>query len=78
MSDPLIFATFLAPTCYKTYQYIIEHIERYIKVPASRYSAETLEDFAAAFVDVGFISPFAYAQHPNNLSVFLITRIISM
>ena len=65
MSDPLIFATFLAPTCYKTYQYIIEYIERYIKVPAFLLNGETLEDFAAAFVDVGFISPFSYVQLLN-------------
>ncbi len=66
MSNPLIFATFLAPTCYKTYQYIIEYVERYIKVPAFLLNGETLEDFAAAYVDVGFISPLAYVQLLNQ------------
>ena len=66
MSDPLIFATFLTPVCYKTYQHITEYIERSIKVPTFLLNGETLEDFTAAYVDAGFISPLSYMHLLNQ------------
>lgn len=63
MSKPtLIFATFLAPTVYKTWLYITEYVERYANIPTFLLPGEHLEDFAAGSIDVGFISGFSYVH----------------
>jgi ABC-type phosphate/phosphonate transport system, periplasmic component len=60
--SPIIFATFLAPAWYKTYQYITEYVERYVHTPTFLLNGESLEDFSAEYVDAGFLSPLAYLQ----------------
>ncbi len=62
MVSPIIFATFLAPAWYKTYRYVTEYVERYVHAPTFLLNGESLDDFASAYVDVGFVSPLAYIQ----------------
>jgi ABC-type phosphate/phosphonate transport system substrate-binding protein len=62
MVSPIIFATFLAPAWYKTYRYVTEYVERYVHAPTFLLNGESLDDFASAYVDAGFISPLAYIQ----------------
>jgi len=68
-----IFETFLAPAWYKTYLYVTEYIERRVGVPTFLLNGETLEDFAAAYADGGFISPLSYiqllSQHPRSVEL---------
>jgi ABC-type phosphate/phosphonate transport system substrate-binding protein len=61
-NSTLIFETFLAPAWYKTYQYIIEYVERKIGVPSFLLNGETLDDFAAVDADAGFVNALSYAQ----------------
>lgn len=63
MSKPtLIFATFLAPVLYKTWLYITEYVERYVGIPTFLLPGEHLEDFAAGYIDAGFISGLSYVH----------------
>ena len=62
MVSPIIFATFLAPSWYKTYQYVTEYVERYVRTPTFLLNGESLDDFSSEYVDAGFISPLAYLQ----------------
>ena len=63
MAKPtLIFASFLAPTLYKTYQHIVEYIEQYIGIPTFLICGESQEDFAEGYIDAGFLCGLAYVQ----------------
>ncbi len=63
MSKPtLIFASFLAPVLYKTWLYITEYVERYVGIPTFLLPGEHLEDFAAGYIDAGFISGLSYVH----------------
>ncbi len=58
----LIFANFLAPALYKTYQSITEYIERTINIPTFLLNGESPNDFAEGFIDAGFICGLAYVH----------------
>jgi phosphonate transport system substrate-binding protein len=60
--QPLIFATFLAPSLYKTCLYITEYIERYTGNLTFLLPGEDLEDFETGAIDAGFISGVAYVH----------------
>jgi ABC transporter, phosphonate, periplasmic substrate-binding protein len=61
MTSTIIFETFLDPVGFKAYQYITEYVERYVHVPTFLLNGEALDDFSAAYADVGFVSPLAYS-----------------
>jgi phosphate/phosphite/phosphonate ABC transporter binding protein len=58
----LVFANFLAPTLYKTYQSIVEYVEHTIDIPTYLLNGESLNDFAEGFIDAGFICGLAYVH----------------
>jgi phosphonate transport system substrate-binding protein len=58
----LIFANFLAPALYKTYQYIVEYVERSIAIPTILLNGESPNDFAEGFIDAGFICGLTYVH----------------
>lgn len=58
----LIFANFLAPALYKTYQSIVEYVERAIDIPTFLLHGESPNDFAEGFIDAGFICGLTYVQ----------------
>src|SRR5436190_9495156 len=58
----LIFANFLAPALYKTYQSIIEYVERIIDIPTFLLNGESPDDFAEGFIDAGFICGLTYVH----------------
>lgn len=63
MSKPtVIFATFLAPTLYKTYQHIVEYVEEAIRIPTFLIRGESLDDFAYGSIDAGFICGLEYTH----------------
>ncbi len=63
MSRPtVIFATFLAPTLYKTYQNVVEYIEEVTGIPTFLLCSESLDDFAHGLIDAGFICGLAYVH----------------
>lgn len=57
-----LFASFLAPAAFKTYQYIVEYIERHTAVPSILLQGEMLDDFKHQYADAGIISPLAYLE----------------
>jgi ABC-type phosphate/phosphonate transport system substrate-binding protein len=60
MTKTLIFESFLASAWFKTYQYITEHVERYVQVPTFLLNGDSLDDFASEYADVGFVNPLSY------------------
>ncbi|HEY7417886.1 MAG TPA: PhnD/SsuA/transferrin family substrate-binding protein [Ktedonobacteraceae bacterium] len=63
MSKPtVIFATFLAPALYKTYQHIVEYIEEALSIPTFLIPGESLDDFAYGSIDAGFICGLVYTR----------------
>lgn len=58
----LLFASFMAPTLYKTYRSITEYIEQYVGVPTFLINGCSLEDFADGSIDAGFICGLSYVQ----------------
>jgi len=63
MSRPtVIFATFLAPTLYKTYRHIVEYVEEATGIPTFLIRGESLDDFAYGSIDAGFICGLAYTH----------------
>lgn len=61
-SPTLIFETFLDPSYFKPYQYIVEYIERCVRVPTLLLNGEALEDFATASADIGIVSAPHFLQ----------------
>lgn len=60
--EALIFANFLAPTLFKTYLHITEHIERYLGLPVCLIAGESEEDFADGTIDGGFVCGLTYVR----------------
>lgn len=58
----LIFANFLAPVLYKTYQYIVEYVERSTGVPTFLLRGESFDDFEEGVIDAGFVCGLAYVH----------------
>ncbi|WP_236031816.1 PhnD/SsuA/transferrin family substrate-binding protein [Ktedonospora formicarum] len=61
-SPTLIFETFLDPSYFKPYQYIVEYIERSVRVPTLLLNGEALEDFSAGSADIGVVSAPHFLQ----------------
>jgi hypothetical protein len=59
VASTLIFETFLQPALFKAYQHIVEYIEYHVQVPTFLLNGESLDDFACAYADVGFVSPLS-------------------
>jgi phosphonate transport system substrate-binding protein len=58
----LIFANFLAPELYETYQHIVEYVERTIEIPTFLLRGESPDDFVEGFIDAGFICGLTYVH----------------
>lgn len=56
MVSTLIFETFLASASFKAYQHMVEYIEREVQIPTFLLNGESLDDFACAYADIGFVS----------------------
>ena len=56
------FATFLAPHLYHTYEHIARYVERTVGLPTALSVGQSLEEFAAGRVDVGFLCGLPYVR----------------
>src|SRR5712691_6386063 len=56
------FATFLAPTLYRTYEHIARYIGEKVGYPTVLSVGQSFEDFVAGRVDVGFICGLPYVH----------------
>jgi phosphonate transport system substrate-binding protein len=69
----LVFANFLAPALFPTYQYVTAFIEQRTGIPARLVHNASLADLASGQIDGGFICGLAYTrlaqQHPGLLEL---------
>ncbi len=58
----LRFATFLAPSMFPVYQFVVDHVGRYLGCPTELVVGESFAAFAAGAADAGFICGLPYVD----------------
>lgn len=73
MERTLRFATFLAPSIYPVYDYIVEYVGRKVGCPAELVVGRSFDQFAMGEIDAGFICGLPYvrlaAMDPSPIAV---------